>query len=133
MWTCIFLTLFSFWASPALAQEMFKSKRKEKKEEMDQAISEAEREAEKEKQAKQARVIVLRWNNMTADHENATLQRNVLSAINRTEVTFLPAIDIFQGGREIRDRTIPPERQPALVPDENIFKVMTAVNNIERR
>ena len=130
MWTYIILTVLSFWTAPAQAQEMFKSKRKEKKEEMDQAISEAEKEAEKAKQEKQARVIVLRWNNVTADHENPTLQRNVLSAINRTEVTFLPAIDIFQGGREIRDRTIPPERQPAMVPDENIAKVMMAVNNI---
>ena len=43
---------------------------------------------------------------------------------------MLTAVDLFQGGREIRDRTIPPERQPARVPDENISKVLQAVNAI---
>jgi hypothetical protein len=101
-----------------------------KKEEQQEAISAAEKAAEKAKKDKQTRVLVLQWNNQTADFTDTTLQRNIASAIDRTEITFLPAVDLFQGGREIRDRTIPPERQPAKVPDENISKVLQAVNAI---
>ena len=125
----IWTYLICFFIQTTYAQSPFSNLGK-KKEEQQEAISEAEKAAEMAKKDKQTRVLVLQWNNQTANYTDPTLQRNVSSAIDRTEVTFLPAVDLFQGGREIRDRTIPPERQPARVPEENIAKVLQAVNAI---
>ena len=125
----IWVYVFCLIIQPTFAESPFSNIGK-KKEEQKEAISEAEKAAEMAKRDKQTRVLVLQWNNQTADYTDPTLQRNVASAIDRTEITFLPAVDLYQGGREIRDRTIPPERQPARVPDENISKVLEAVNAI---
>ena len=71
------------------------------KEEQKEAISEAEKAAENGQTRQANSVLVLQWNNQTADYTDPTLQRNVASAIDRTEITFLPAVDLYQGGREI--------------------------------
>ena len=101
-------------------------KRKSKAEkEAEIAAAEA---AEEEKKDNFARVIVLRWQNTTTDHNDPNLQRNVRSAINKTDALFLPAIDLFQDGREIKDQTLPPELQPASVSEENVAEVIEATN-----
>lgn len=86
------------------------------------AAAEAEAEANKDQFA---RVIVLRWQGTTTDQKDVNLQRNVRSAIEKSDALFLPAIDLFQDGREIKDETIAPELQPAEVSDEDIDAVMS--------
>ena len=72
-------------------------KRKSKAEkEAEIAAAEA---AEEEKKDNYARVIVLRWQGTSTDHNDPNLQRNVRSAINKTDALFLPAIDLFQDGK----------------------------------
>ena len=86
-------------------------------------IAEAEAEAEANKD-QFARVIVLRWQGTTTDQRDSNLQRNVRSAIEKSDALFLPAIDLFQDGREVKDETLAPELQPASVSDDDIAAVM---------
>ncbi|MEC7985403.1 MAG: hypothetical protein VX278_09580, partial [Myxococcota bacterium] len=92
-------------------------------------IAAEEKAEEAAKNAKAARVVVLKWQNTTTDHNDATLKLNVQSAISRTNVTFLPAIDLYQGGRELKDRTIPPSDQPAKVPSSVVGKIQSLVQD----
>lgn len=100
-------------------------KRKSKAEkEAEIAEAEAELEANKDQFA---RVIVLRYEGTSTDYRNINLQRNVRSAIGKSDALFLPAIDLYQDGREIKDATIAPEMQPAIVSDDNIDDVLAMV------
>ena len=99
------------------------------KEEKESEIAEAEARANESKDDF-ARVIVLRWQGTSTDHLDANLQRNVRSAIDRTEALFLPAVDLYQDGRELKDTTLPPEDQPAQVPDEHIQMVLAAAAEV---
>lgn len=106
--------------------EKFKSK-----EERDAEIAEAEAEAEANKD-QFARVIILRWPGMTTDHKDLNLQRNVRSAIGKSDALFLPAIDLYQDGREIKDTTLAPEMQPAKVSDDNLQTVLDMIERAKR-
>ncbi len=105
-------------------------KRKTKAEkEAEIAAAEAELEANKDQFA---RVIVLRYEGTSTDYRDINLQRNVRSAIGKSDALFLPAIDLYQDGREIKDATIAPEMQPATVSDENIDDVLAMVQQAKR-
>ena len=102
MWIPLLLPLNMALAEP-LPQEsatLFAKTQEEKDEEI--AAAEAEFAA---KTAKKARVIVLKWPKTTTNRTDANLKLNVQSAINRTDVEFLPAVDLYQQGRVIRDTT----------------------------
>lgn len=103
-----------------------KKSKEEKQEEMDAAAAEAERK----RKDKLARVIVLKWTDTSTDHTDETVQRNVKSRIARPEALFFPDVDLYQNGRKVKDRTVVPAMQPALVPDANINKVMDAVDDV---
>jgi hypothetical protein len=120
----VFLLLFGWAEAKPLDQSDITvvNKRKSKAEkEAEIAAAEA---AEEEKKDDYARVIVLRWQGTTTDHKDPNLQRNVRSAISKTEALFLPAIDLFQDGREIKDQTLPPELQPASVSEDDVLDVI---------
>ena len=104
---------------------------KEKTEE-ELAIEEAEKAEEAERAKKAARVIVLKWKGTKADETTGSLQRNVMGAIGRTNVGFFPAHELFQGGRTIRSRTLPPSQQPGKVPDSAIAQINSLVSKTER-
>lgn len=128
--TCFFLFLSTAVEAKPLDQDDVTSAEKRKsKEEKDAAIAEAE--AKKEAQKDQfARVIVLRDpDNIDTDHANQALQRNVRSAIEKTDALFLPAIDLFQDGREIDEK--PPRDQPTSVSEEDISKVLAKIREME--
>lgn len=101
-----------------------------KKEERDEAITEAERAAEAKRREKLARVIVLRPAGAKVDHTDPTIQRNVRSRIARPDAQFYPEIDLYQNGREVRDRSVSPAMQPAVVPPENMTRVRDAVDEV---
>ena len=128
--TCFFLFLSTTAQAKPLDQDVVTSALKKKsKEEKDAAIaaSEAEEEANKDNYA---RVIVLRYpSNTDTDHNDSTLQRNVRSAIGKTDALFLPAIDLFQDGREVQE--LPPEDQPASVSEEDITKVLGKIKEMK--
>ncbi|MEC8382309.1 MAG: hypothetical protein VXZ96_18400 [Myxococcota bacterium] len=127
---CVFIS--SGWANPypidPTVAKLFEGR--EKKKEKEEAISESEEAEERRKKDKFARVLVLDWPDNPIGHEDVTLQRNTKAAISRNEVLFLPGVDLYQSGREVRDRTLPPERQPARVPDSAIGEVIAAANSV---
>ncbi len=134
----LLLVALTLFAAPARAQspdapsaisadEAWKKKSKEEKaEEQDAAAAEAERK----RKDKLARVIVLKWTDTSTDHTDETVQRNVKSRIARPEALFFPDVDLYQNGRKVKDRTVVPAMQPAMVPDANINKVMDKVDDI---
>ncbi len=109
------------FATPTYAQEDADLSAEEK------AKAEA---AEARKKAKMARVIVLEWDDSEANYENETLMRNVRSRIGRSDALFFPEVDLYQNGRKVKDRTVIPAQQPALVPSTNIPEVMAAVQEV---
>lgn len=95
------------------------------------AEEEAEREeAERKRLEKLARVIVLKWNGRSTDFQDPVLQRNVRSRIARPDAQFFPDVDLYQNGRKVRDRTVVPAMQPAVVPEQNISRVLDAIDEI---
>ena len=100
--------------------------------EEDMTEEEKERAAEEErrKKEKMARVIVLRWKGTTTDYADETVKRNVRSRIDRPDALFFPEVDLYQNGRKLKDKTVVPAMQPALVPDANIEPVMQAVSEV---
>ena len=107
--------------------EAWKKKSKEEKEEEQDA---AQAEAERKRKDKLARVIVLKWPETSTDYTDEVVQRNVKSRIARPEALFFPEVDLYQNGRKVKDRTVVPAMQPAMVPDSNIPVVMDAVDDI---
>ena len=101
-----------------------------KKDEKDEAAAAAEEEEERRRKEKLARVIVLKWNGKSADYRDTNLNRNVRSRIARPDAQFYPDVDLYQNGRKVRDRTVVPAMQPAVVPEQNITRVMDAVDEV---
>ena len=129
---CFFLFMSSSVKAKPLDQDDRTSamKKRKSKEEKEAEISAAEAKEEANKD-NYARVIVLRWQGTSTDQNDLSLQRNVRSAIAKTDALFLPAIDLFQDGRELQDKTLPPELQPATVSEDNIAAVMKAIGEME--
>lgn len=100
------------------------------KKDKDEAASAAEEEEEKRRKEKLARVIVLKWNGKSADYRDTNLTRNVRSRIARPDAQFYPDVDLYQNGRKVRDRTVVPAMQPAVVPEQNITRVLDAVDEV---
>jgi hypothetical protein len=103
------------------------NKEKEKKEAERTA---AEEEAERKRKEKLARVVVLRWNGTETGYDDSTVQRVVRSRVARPDAQFFPEVDLYQEGRKVRDRTVVPAMQPAVVPGQNTVRVMQAVNEV---
>jgi hypothetical protein len=97
------------------------------------SAEEAERLAEEErkKKDKMARVIVLRWSDTDTDYTDENVHRVVRSRIDRSDALFFPEVDLYQNGRKLKDKTVVPAMQPALVPDNNIQPVLDAISQIE--
>ncbi|MCB9776947.1 MAG: hypothetical protein H6742_00110 [Alphaproteobacteria bacterium] len=117
------------------ASERAFKKKKEKddmsEEEKDAEQAEAEAKAERERKAKLARVVVLKWEGTkSADWQDETVRRNVRSRIDRPEAMFFPEVDLYQNGRTVKDRTVIPVMQPAIVPDTNVPRVMAAIDSV---
>ncbi|MEZ4318067.1 MAG: hypothetical protein R3F61_11205 [Myxococcota bacterium] len=111
--------------------EAAKDKQEEKK-----SKEEMEREARLEKlraaqSQKQARVVVLQWQDSDVDYRNETLKRNIKTRIARPSGKFYPDVDLYQAGRKEPDETLRPLDQRAVVPDEAVDTVMAAVRNVE--
>lgn len=124
-----FLTV-EVWADVALAKDLPKLP-KDAKAEAD--ISASEKEADRKKKDKLARVIVLKWpDNRSVDYSDSTVQRTVRSRISRPDAQFFPEVDLYQNGRKVKDKTVPPANQPANVPDKHLAEVREAVAAIER-
>ena len=66
---------------------------------------------------------------VSTDHTDLNLQRNVRSAIGKSDALFLPAIDLYQDGREVKDTTLAPEMQPS---KESEYDVDTVLNTIRQ-
>jgi hypothetical protein len=94
--------------------------------EMDAAAAEEERK----RKEKLSRVIVLKWNDTSTDYLDETLQRNVRSRLARPDAMFFPEVDLYQSGRKVKDRTIIPAMQPAIVNDIAITTIMRSVDQI---
>jgi hypothetical protein len=101
-------------------------------EEKDANEKAAEEEAERKKRELYARVIVLPWlqNPTSANYMDETLQREVRSAIARSEAMFFPEVDLYQNGRKVPDRTVAPTQQPAVVPDNVGLRIMQNVDRV---
>ncbi len=97
------------------------------------SAEEAERLAEEErkKKDKMARVIVLRWPDTDTDFTDESIHRVVRSRIDRSDALFFPEVDLYQNGRKLKDKTVVPAMQPALVPDANIAPVLRAISEVQ--
>ena len=101
------------------------------REEKEAEIKEAEK-ASSESAPKNARVLVMKWPKTTTDYTNANLKINVQGAINRADVTLLPIVDMFQGGRVVPNTTKQPEAQQGRVPASAIKDVLFHVQEASR-
>lgn len=138
LWKLVLLAFLSIWTPAALASTPDASPdaadgvalKKKSKEEKEEEISDAEKEAERKRKEKLARVIVLKWPDTSTDYKDETVRRNVKSRIARPEALFFPEVDLYQNGRKVKDRTVVPAMQPAIVPPNNMRVVMDAVDDI---
>ncbi len=105
-------------------------KRGKSSEETEAEIDAAAAEEERKRKEKLARVIVLKWPDTSTDYLDETLQRNIRSRIARPDAMFFPEVDLYQNGRKVKDRTIIPAMQPAIVSDIATTTVMRAVDEI---
>ena len=109
-----------------IAHKRDKQSAEEQEAEMDAAAAEEERK----RKEKLARVIVLKWPETSTDYLDETLQRNVRSRIARPDAMFFPEVDLYQNGRKVKDRTVIPAMQPAIVDDIAATTVMRAVDQV---
>lgn len=134
------LMLLLFW-SLLLAPQVFAEtpestwdevafKRSEEAEEDEQEISAAEAEEERRRKERYARIIVLKWPGTSTDYTNEVIQRNVRSRIARPDALFFPEVDLYQNGRKLRDRTVIPANQPAVVGDDAAPQILSAVDEV---
>ncbi len=117
-------------ATPNAADDVAYKRDKQSKEEAEAEITAAEAEEERKRKEKLARVIVLKWPNTPTDSLDETLQRNVRSRVARPDAMFFPEVDLYQNGRKVKDRTVIPAMQPAVVPDIAANTIMQAVNKV---
>ncbi len=102
--------------------------KKKSKEEIKEELDKADEEEERKRRDRLARVVVLKVENTSTDYTNDNVIRNVRSAIARPDAMFFPEVDLYQNGRKVKDTTLIPAMQPALVPDSNIPAVIAAAN-----
>ncbi len=137
---CLALSLFLSGRS-ALAAEPLEAlvghgdaavhKEKEKSaEEKEKQFTDAEKAAEQKRKERLARVIVLKWQGTDTDFSDPDVQRIVKSRIQRPDAAFYPDVDLYQEGRKVKDQTVVPAMQPAVVPSQNISRVMAAVEEV---
>jgi hypothetical protein len=107
------------------------------KEKLEEKKTQEEIEAEKRLERlraaqaqKQARVVVLQWQESDVDYRNETLRRNIRTRIARPTGKFYPDVDLYQAGRKEPDETLRPLDQRAMVPDTAIDTIMAAVNKV---
>lgn len=105
-------------------------KRKDDKEAEEAEISEAEAEEERKRKERYARIIVLKWMGTSTDYQNEVVQRNIRSRIARPDALFFPEVDLYQNGRKLRDRTVIPANQPAIVDETAAPRILQAVDEI---
>ncbi|MFT5684205.1 MAG: hypothetical protein ACI8RZ_005146, partial [Myxococcota bacterium] len=105
-------------------------KKKQSAEDAEAEIDAAAAEEERKRKEKLARIIVLKWPDTSTDYRDETLQRNIRSRIARPDAMFFPEVDLYQNGRKVKDRTIIPAMQPAIVDDIAATTVMRAVDQI---
>ncbi|GDX81598.1 hypothetical protein LBMAG42_34090 [Deltaproteobacteria bacterium] len=99
-------------------------------EEKEKQLSDAEKAAEQKRKDKLARVIVLKWQGTDTDYADSDVQRIVKSRIQRPDAGFFPDVDLYQEGRKVKDETVVPAMQPAIVPSQNIDRVMAEVEEV---
>ncbi len=118
-------------ATPLLpgADAAFKEE-KPSKEDKEKEQTAAEKEAERKRKDKLARVVVLKWQGTSTDWTDQSVQRNIKSRIARPDAQFFPEVDLYQEGRKSRDRTVVPAMQPAIVPSQNVERVMAEVAEV---
>lgn len=116
---------------PAALDALEPAEKKDKAEE-EQAMTDAEKEAAQKRKDKAARVLVLKWPDTEADHEDEVLRRNVRSRIDRPDGLFFPSVDLYQNGRRAPDRTLLPAQQPAMVPDQNMDVVRAEASRVSQ-
>jgi len=80
--------------------------------------------------ADDARVVVLEWPGEDVNFESGTVQRIVESRIARSDVVFVPSVDLYQNGRRNPSRTTPPQAQLGSVPDSNVAGVASEVARV---
>ena len=118
-------------AEPAIGgrtdDAVFKEKSPEEKEKQ---LSDVEKAAEQKRKERLARVIVLKWQGTDADDSDPDVQRIIKSRIQRPDAQFFPDVDLYQEGRKVKDETVVPAMQPALVPAQNTDRVMEEVNAV---
>ena len=101
------------------------------REEKEAEIAEAEKEFA-ESAPKNARVLVMKWPKTTTDYTDANLKLNVQSAINRADITLLPVVDLYQGGRVVPNTQKKPKDQKGRVPNSAINDVLFHVQESSR-
>jgi hypothetical protein len=115
-------------SSRAAVKTKTEKSKKKTKEETAEELKKADEEEERKRRAFLARVVVLKVENTSTDYTNDTVIRNVQSALARPDAMFFPEVDLYQSGRKVRDTTMIPAMQPAIVPDSNIPAVIAAAN-----
>jgi len=105
-------------------------KRKKDQEVAEAEISAAEAEEERKRKERYARIIVLKWMGTPTDYQSEIIQRNVRSRIARPDALFFPEVDLYQSGRKLRDRTVIPANQPAMVGEDAGPRILAEVDRV---
>ena len=80
--------------------------------------------------ADDARVVVLEWSGEDVNFESGTVQRIVESRIARSDVVFVPSVDLYQNGRRNPSRTTPVAAQVGSVPESNVAGVVSEIARV---
>ncbi|MCB9686722.1 MAG: hypothetical protein H6738_20475 [Alphaproteobacteria bacterium] len=118
---------FSGGKNPA---ETIQEDMKEKKTAEELALEQRLQEIEDAQRAKVARVIVLQWRDTDTDYSSEPLQRNIKARIARPDAKFYPEIDLYQAGRKEPDNSIRAVDQRAVVSDQAVATVLSAVEEV---
>ncbi len=88
--------------------------------------------AEVKSKNNEARVVVLKWPNTTADYQDENLKRIAKSRTARADAIFLPSTDLYQKGRQAPDRALSPGQQPAEIPERNLQAIRSEVDRVSQ-
>ena len=77
-----------------------------------------------------ARVVVIKWPDSDADHDNEAIQRNIKARIARSDAKFYPEIDLYQAGRREPDRDLHAADQRGMVPADATERILAEVHAI---
>ena len=135
MWNMLFLFVGMAVAGPFGGGgrgpiETVQDEIKEEKSEKELATQERMQQIEAAEGEKAARVVVLQYPDSDVDHTNENLMRNIKTRIARNTAKFYPEIDLYQAGRKEPDPSVRAIDQRAIVPDDAIDRVMTAVDEV---